>query len=48
VRIAEYQRIGDEHEARAVYIFEDAACSKDGVAFRQWCLTYLERAQRTP
>jgi hypothetical protein len=48
VRIAEYQRIVDEHEARAVYIFEDAACSKDGVAFRQWCLTYLERAQRTP
>jgi hypothetical protein len=38
----------DEHETRAVYIFEHAACSKDGVAFRQWCLTYLERAQRTP
>jgi len=43
VRVAEYQRSVDEHETQAVYIFENTACDKDGVAFRQWCLTYLER-----
>lgn len=44
VRVAEYQQTVDEHETQAVYIFEGFACDKDGVTFRQWCLTYLERA----
>lgn len=47
VRVAEYQHLVDAHETQAVYIFEDAACAKDGISFRQWCLTYLERAHST-
>jgi hypothetical protein len=45
VRIAEYQRIVQEHEAESVQIFEDTSCLPEGARFRRWCLMYLERAR---
>ncbi|MSO55724.1 MAG: hypothetical protein EXQ55_02205 [Acidobacteria bacterium] len=48
VRIAEYQRIADEHAQQTVHIMPNRGWPNRpcevGVTFRLWCLEYLDRA----
>jgi hypothetical protein len=45
VRIDEHQRLVEAHDDQAIRILFDAPCP-NGVAFRRWCLLYLDNARK--
>lgn len=48
VRVAEYQRIADEHDQQTVHIRPIRDWPRDceeGIAYRLWCLDYFDRAR---
>jgi len=48
VRVAEYQKIVDEHGEQAVHIRPARGWPprcETGLSFRLWCLEYLDRAR---
>jgi hypothetical protein len=50
VRVAEYQRIADEHDQQTVHIvpnpgWPDRPQCEGGTSFNEWCLQYFERAR---
>ena len=46
VRIAEYERVVDEHVNQSLAVYSDDPCTDAGaVRFERWCLLYFERAR---
>ena len=45
VRIAEYQRILDEHDRESVIVSPNPPCGPTSIAFREYCISVLERAR---
>jgi len=45
VRIAEYQNVLDEHDRESVIVSPNPPCGRAGIAFREYCISVLERAR---
>ena len=45
VRIAEYQRLLDEHDRESVIVSPNPPCGPTSMAFREYCISVLERAR---
>jgi hypothetical protein len=45
VRIVEYQKVLEEHDRESVIVSPNPPCGRAGIAFREYCISVLERAR---
>jgi hypothetical protein len=45
VRIAEYQKVLEEHDRESVIVSPNPPCGRAGIALREYCISVLERAR---